>query len=58
MAGYFLIVWDFINYTKNQDIPVGPGRGSGATQTGRSGRDRRRAQRGRADVVQDRATGG
>jgi DNA polymerase III subunit alpha len=29
-AGYFLIVWDFIAYAKNQTIPVGPGRGSGA----------------------------
>ncbi len=28
--GYFLIVWDFINYAKEQGIPVGPGRGSGA----------------------------
>ena len=27
---YFLIVWDFINYAKTQNIPVGPGRGSGA----------------------------
>nr|WP_320408662.1 DNA polymerase III subunit alpha [Candidatus Soleaferrea massiliensis] len=27
---YFLIVWDFINYAKSHDIPVGPGRGSGA----------------------------
>lgn len=27
---YFLIVWDFIEYAKNHDIPVGPGRGSGA----------------------------
>ena len=27
---YFLIVWDFINYAKTHDIPVGPGRGSGA----------------------------
>ncbi len=27
---YFLIVWDYINYAKNHDIPVGPGRGSGA----------------------------
>ena len=27
---YFLIVWDFINYAKNQGISVGPGRGSGA----------------------------
>ncbi|QSH93498.1 DNA polymerase III subunit alpha [Treponema phagedenis] len=29
-VGYFLIVWDFINWAKNHDIPVGPGRGSGA----------------------------
>ena len=28
--GYFLIVADFIKWTKNQGIPVGPGRGSGA----------------------------
>ena len=28
--GYFLIVWDFIRYAKEQNIPVGPGRGSGA----------------------------
>ena len=27
---YFLIVWDFINYAKNEKIPVGPGRGSAA----------------------------
>ena len=27
---YFLIVWDYINYARNNDIPVGPGRGSGA----------------------------
>ena len=27
---YFLIVWDFINYARSQNIPVGPGRGSGA----------------------------
>ena len=27
--GYFLIVSDFIQWAKNQDIPVGPGRGSG-----------------------------
>lgn len=27
---YFLIVWDFINFAKKNDIPVGPGRGSGA----------------------------
>jgi len=29
-AGYFLIVADFINWAKNNNIPVGPGRGSGA----------------------------
>ncbi|HVR02145.1 MAG TPA: DNA polymerase III subunit alpha, partial [Polyangia bacterium] len=29
-AGYFLIVWDFIRYAKDHNIPVGPGRGSGA----------------------------
>ncbi len=29
-SGYFLIVWDFINWAKQHDIPVGPGRGSGA----------------------------
>jgi DNA polymerase-3 subunit alpha len=29
-AGYFLIVWDFIKYARDHDIPVGPGRGSGA----------------------------
>ncbi|HWR37157.1 MAG TPA: DNA polymerase III subunit alpha [Clostridia bacterium] len=28
--GYFLIVWDFIRYAKDQGIPVGPGRGSAA----------------------------
>jgi DNA polymerase-3 subunit alpha len=28
--GYFLIVQDFINWSKEHDIPVGPGRGSGA----------------------------
>lgn len=27
---YFLIVWDFIKYAREHDIPVGPGRGSGA----------------------------
>ncbi len=29
-TGYFLIVWDFIHYARENDIPVGPGRGSGA----------------------------
>lgn len=27
---YFLIVWDYIHYAKENGIPVGPGRGSGA----------------------------
>lgn len=29
-VNYFLIVWDFINWAKEQGIPVGPGRGSAA----------------------------
>src|SRR2546429_87577 len=29
-SGYFLIVWDFIRYARDHDIPVGPGRGSAA----------------------------
>ncbi|MBR5305425.1 MAG: DNA polymerase III subunit alpha, partial [Oscillospiraceae bacterium] len=29
-VNYYLIVYDFINYAKTHDIPVGPGRGSGA----------------------------
>ncbi|MCU0304565.1 MAG: DNA polymerase III subunit alpha [Thermoanaerobaculales bacterium] len=28
--GYFLVVWDFIRYAKERNIPVGPGRGSAA----------------------------
>ena len=28
--GYFMIVWDFIKYAREQSIPVGPGRGSAA----------------------------
>ena len=28
-ADYFLIVWDYINWSRLQGIPVGPGRGSG-----------------------------
>ena len=28
--GYFLIVMDFIRWSKANDVPVGPGRGSGA----------------------------
>jgi len=30
-TGYFLIVWDFIDWAKRNGIPVGPGRGSGAS---------------------------
>jgi len=30
MCDYLLIVWDFIQWAKNEGIPVGPGRGSGA----------------------------
>jgi len=29
-TGYFLIVWDFIRFARENHIPVGPGRGSGA----------------------------
>jgi DNA polymerase-3 subunit alpha len=29
-SDYFLIVWDFINYARENGIPVGPGRGSAA----------------------------
>jgi DNA polymerase-3 subunit alpha len=29
-TGYFLIVWDFIDWARRHNIPVGPGRGSGA----------------------------
>src|SRR5437867_3744459 len=29
-SGYFLIVWDLIRYARENDIPVGPGRGSAA----------------------------
>jgi DNA polymerase III subunit alpha len=29
-TGYFLIVWDFIDFARKRGIPVGPGRGSGA----------------------------
>lgn len=30
MSDYLLIVWDFINWSKKNGIPMGPGRGSGA----------------------------
>jgi len=29
-VSYFLIVWDFVHYAKEKNIPVGPGRGSAA----------------------------
>lgn len=29
-CGYFLIVWDFLKFARDNDIPIGPGRGSGA----------------------------
>ncbi len=29
-AGYFLVVWDIVNYARSRGIPVGPGRGSAA----------------------------
>ena len=29
-SGYFLIVWDFINWSRQNNIAIGPGRGSGA----------------------------
>ena len=29
-SAYFVIIWDFINYAKQQNISVGPGRGSAA----------------------------
>lgn len=29
-AEYFVVVWDFINFAKNNNIPIGPGRGSAA----------------------------
>ncbi|MCI0530269.1 MAG: DNA polymerase III subunit alpha, partial [Nitrospira sp.] len=28
--GYFLVVWDIVNFARSRDIPVGPGRGSAA----------------------------
>lgn len=29
-AGYFLIVWDFVRFARERNIPIGPGRGSAA----------------------------
>ena len=34
VAGYLLIVWDFINWSREHGIPVGPGRGSAAGDSG------------------------
>ena len=34
--GYFLIVADFIHYARNNGMPVGPGRGSGAGRWSRT----------------------
>src|SRR4029453_5990553 len=36
-SGYFLIVWDFIRFAREQTIPVGPGRGSPARSGGAGG---------------------
>jgi DNA polymerase-3 subunit alpha len=33
-SGYFLIVWDFIRYARERQIPVGPGRGSASGSLG------------------------
>ncbi len=30
-AGYYLIVWDFVEFARTHGVPVGPGRGSGAS---------------------------
>ncbi len=30
LTNYFLVVWDFVRFAKENDIPVGPGRGSAA----------------------------
>ncbi len=29
-AGYFVVVWDFIDFARRKNIPIGPGRGSAA----------------------------
>ncbi len=29
-SSYYLVVWDFINWARDHNVPVGPGRGSGA----------------------------
>ena len=52
VSAYFLIVWDFIRYAREQGIPVGPGRGSAAWQPCRllHAHHRRRSARLRPDV--------
>lgn len=30
LSGYFLIIWDFLNYARSKNIDIGPGRGSAA----------------------------
>ena len=51
--GYFLIVWDFIRYAREQGIPVGPGRGSAAgSLVGLVHADRRRRSDGLRPVFE------
>ena len=52
VPGYFLIVWDFIRYAREQGIPVGPGPRLGGRQPGRvlPADHRRRSDRLRPDL--------
>ena len=52
VPGYFLIVWDFIRYAREQGIPVGPGPRLGGRQPGRllPAHHRRRSARLRPDL--------
>ena len=52
VPGYFLIVWDFIRYAREQGIPVGPGPRLGGRQPGRllPADHRRRSDRLRSDL--------
>ena len=52
VPGYFLIVWDFIRYAREQGIPVGPGPRVGGRQPGRllPADHRRRSDRLRSDL--------
>ena len=52
VPGYFLIVWDFIRYAREQGIPVGPGPRIGRRQPGRllPAHHRRRSARLRPDL--------